>query len=152
MTNVRPVEARDLAALADLEAATFGDDAYPSYVLRQAFDAYAATFLLAEDDRLLGYVLGSFSRHRESAWILALAVDGSARRRGTGRLLMQRALEELSSLGASEARLHVAPTNVSARALYSSLGFADVEQVRDCFGPRADRIVMRAVLPSSAGA
>jgi ribosomal-protein-alanine N-acetyltransferase len=57
------------------------------------------------------------------AEILTLAVDPSARRRGTGQSLVARFLHEAERKGAESVFLEVAAPNLAARALYEKSGF-----------------------------
>ena len=57
-------------------------------------------------------------------WVLYdLFVDGTARRLGAGKALMNRALEHARQTGASRIDLETATDNVSAQHLYESLGY-----------------------------
>jgi TetR/AcrR family transcriptional repressor of bet genes len=57
-------------------------------------------------------------------WVLYdLFVDGTARRLGAGKALMNRALEHAKQTGASRIDLETAMDNVSAQHLYESLGY-----------------------------
>lgn len=58
--------------------------------------------------------------------ILNLAVAPPHQRRGVGRLLARRALDELSARGARAVYLEVRESNTAARRLYESLGFEAV--------------------------
>lgn len=55
--------------------------------------------------------------------IQGLAVANSVRRRGIGRALLEEALAETRSQGATRLTLRVLSTNTGARRLYESLGF-----------------------------
>jgi ribosomal protein S18 acetylase RimI-like enzyme len=52
-----------------------------------------------------------------------ILVHDSARRRGIGRLLLTRALDELRERGAERVVLHTAIKNKSAQKLFASVGF-----------------------------
>jgi ribosomal protein S18 acetylase RimI-like enzyme len=50
-------------------------------------------------------------------------------------LLMQAVLESVPSWGCCCCRLHVADTNLEARALYQQLGFVEDATLEDYYGP-----------------
>lgn len=58
--------------------------------------------------------------------ITAVAVHPEARRRGLGRRVLLGLLRQAQRAGAERATLEVSSANVSARALYTSLGFSEV--------------------------
>jgi [ribosomal protein S18]-alanine N-acetyltransferase len=59
------------------------------------------------------------------AHVMTLAVRPERRRRGLARTLVEAALADLASAGAKRVYLEVRPSNLAARALYGSLGFAE---------------------------
>jgi len=86
------------------------------------------------------------------AELLNVSVAPAARRRGLGRALLRRFIDDARRLGAEQLFLEVRPSNVAAIALYESEGFACVAR-RDAYypaatpeGPREDALVMRRAL------
>jgi [ribosomal protein S18]-alanine N-acetyltransferase len=81
--------------------------------------------------------------------VLTLATDPTARRQGLARAVLKRALSALPD--ASACFLEVAEPNNPARALYGSLGFAQVGRRRGYYhtpdGLRQDALVLQATLP-----
>jgi len=69
------------------------------------------------------------------AWVAMMLVDEASRRRGIGRALMARALEELDSRGVRSVRLDATPRG---RPMYESFGFvaeADFRRFRGVLPP-----------------
>jgi ribosomal-protein-alanine acetyltransferase len=84
--------------------------------------------------------------------ILNLAVAPAARRRGLGRLLVERALAHLVEAGARAAYLEVRQSNSAARRLYGKLGFQEVgTRVAYYRRPTEDAVVLRAAISAVQG-
>jgi len=71
--------------------------------------------------RLVGYVVALVIA--PDAEIADLAIAPDARRRGTGRALLARAIDDLTELGVQRVHLEVRESNLAARTLYESTGF-----------------------------
>ncbi|OXY81945.1 GNAT family N-acetyltransferase [Oceanimonas doudoroffii] len=140
--NIRPASRADLAAVHGLECAAFGEHGYPDFFLRQAWDLWPGSLLVAESEHeLLGYALAGRGEVANEGWILSLAVTPAARGRGLGRQLLQVAVTALESQGCKRIKLTVLPDN-PALHLYQSLGFAEAGREEDYFGPGEPRLVM----------
>jgi len=103
------------------------------------------------EGRILVY--GVLMLARGGAQILNLSVVPDARRRGLGRALLRRFIDDAVRLGAEQLFLEVRVANVAAVGLYESEGFARVarrERYYPAAGPelvREDALVMRRALP-----
>ncbi|OYD26294.1 GNAT family N-acetyltransferase [Oceanimonas baumannii] len=140
--NIRAASKADLAGVYQLECDTFGSHGYPDFFLRQAWDLWPGSMLMAEDDTgLRGYVLAGRGEVADESWILSLAVAPAARGQGLGRKLLQAAVNELERQGCRHIKLTVLPDN-PALHLYRSLGFTEVSREEDYFGPGEPRLVM----------
>ena len=139
----------DVQAVYQLEQRLFGDHCYPDFFIRQAYDCWPAGLLVARDqDNVVGYVLCAPQFNNASlvisdGWILALAVDPCVQGQGVGKKLMQEAMAVLS--GCEKLWLTVHPDN-HAKKLYQQLGFMDIEQESDYFGPDQPRVKMVCVV------
>ncbi len=94
--------------------------------LETIVESEPATLLIASDgDRILGSLtLISFTiPSKKRAWIEDVVVDASARGRGIGRALTERAIELALSRGAETIDLTSSPERIAANKLYQSLGF-----------------------------
>jgi len=103
-------------------------------------------FLAALDgDRVVGYLV---ARHvADEGEILNVGVSPVHRRRGTGRALVTEGLSRLEALGARSVFLEVRESNLAARALYQSFGFADVARRANYYRrPVEDAIILRAAI------
>jgi ribosomal-protein-alanine N-acetyltransferase len=99
-----------------------------------------------------GFVLGRCIA--DEAEVLTLAVDPMARRKGTGRHLMQEFLVEAAKRGATTAFLEVASNNPAAISLYSRLDFVQTGLRKGYFqapdGLRTDALVLARGLDAAA--
>jgi ribosomal-protein-alanine N-acetyltransferase len=137
--RIRAASSADLGAVAAIEAAAFPDPWSPA-----AFRAHLDDlFLVAEaDGAVIGYLI-AWSAGPE-AEILNLAITSAARRRGTGRALLQEALTLLAAEGVSSVYLEVRRSNAAARALYAAAGFREAAVRRGYYqAPREDALVLR---------
>ena len=143
--QIRTARLEDLENLTRLDAAAFGDLAYPPFVLRQLFDVYIDCWLVADHPSdLLGYALPAVSPMRnDEGWLLALAVRDNVRGRGVGRRLVDASLEILRSLGVTATWLTVEPDNAPAISLYRSMGFIEKELRENYLGPGEHRLLMK---------
>ena len=99
----------------------------------------------AASREVLGYVVAWFAA--DEAEIANLAVAPSARGRGIGATLLDAALAESDARGAAAVYLEVRESNVAARGLYGSRGFAAVGRRRRYYQrPVEDALVLRREL------
>jgi len=80
-----------------------------------------ACFLLTEEEKIVGSVLGGFDGRR--GYIYHLAVSPEMRRQGWGRMLMDAVCGELEKLGAHKIHLFVLNDNHDAVEFYRHLGW-----------------------------
>lgn len=132
MLVVRPARPEDEEVLRPIHLATWtadvspGPDPDPSELV---FDeATRADVLVAEaDDRVLGYIRlhqsGPLPSHAHVLVINGLAVDPARQSGGTGRALIEAAVDEARRRGARKLSLRVLAPNARARRLYESCGF-----------------------------
>jgi len=96
----------------------------PREDIRRKYDFQRSLFFVALlDEKLIGSVMAGYEGHR--GWINYLAVLPECRRRGYGRRLMEKAVEELTKMGCPKVNLQVRETNISVVDFYRHLGFKD---------------------------
>ena len=162
----RPASAADLPALVEIERMSFSDpwseDAFSSalaldrMLVRVAeqggeWEAEGPSRAVADRDggeRIAGYVVALVSG--AEADIADLAVAPWARRRGIGRSLLDRMLEELASRSVRSVFLEVRESNRAARALYAARGFEAVGRRRGYYRRPAEDalLLMRRIGPT----
>jgi ribosomal protein S18 acetylase RimI-like enzyme len=80
-------------------------------------------FIALEDGKLIGSVMVGYEGHR--GWMNYLAVLPTYQKRGYGRRLVDKAIEELIKLGCLKINLQVRRGNISAVEFYKHLGFRE---------------------------
>lgn len=126
-TGVRRATARDAVAVAALEDAGLGDDAWSYGLLSEVVGGTLPTVhaLVAEvDGEVVGYVAGSLVV--DVAELQRLVVAEPARRRGVARALLDALLALARDTGAERMLLEVRADNEGARAFYAAAGFVEV--------------------------
>jgi ribosomal-protein-alanine N-acetyltransferase len=132
----------DLDDVVRIEAASFPSPWNRGHFLHELKrNPYAVNRVIRCNGVVIGYA---------SVWILygelqinKIAIDATRRRRGTGRLLMNRLTRLARETRCHRVSLEVRTGNHSARALYRSLGFVEVGQRADYYGPGEAAILLR---------
>ena len=151
--HVGRVSDDDIAAITDIERRSFSDP----WSARSFGDVLAHSrmfFVCARRDedgsavgRVLGYVVAWFAGGQGE--IANLAVDPEVRGRGIGSALLDAALEEAKRQRTDEIFLEVRSSNVRARQLYESRGFAEVGRRRRYYRqPVEDAVILRRSEPA----
>jgi ribosomal-protein-alanine N-acetyltransferase len=147
----RPLEARDLDAVAALERAIFGDPwSRRSFEEMLALGHVRGFVLEGRGGRVAGYAVGSVAG--DEGEILNLAVAPRRRRRGLGKLLLGACLAWMRTEGVATVHLEVRRSNDAAIAMYVAAGFEPVG-VRPKYyrKPTEDAVTMTlAALPARA--
>lgn len=152
--TLRRASADDLAAIMAIETALFPTDAWSARTMAAELAGPHGYYLVAEaeDGRLDGYAGLLAPRGSGQADIQTIAVIERARRRGLGRALMRALLGEARSRAATEVFLEVRADNPGARALYESLGFAEIAVRPAYYQPDGvDAVIMRLELTEPEG-
>jgi len=84
-------------------------------------------FIALLDGKVVGSIMVGYEGHR--GWLNYLAVLPEHQKRGYGRKLVERAVDELKRLGCLKVNLQVRRSNVSAVEFYKHLGFKDDDVV-----------------------
>ncbi|HVF62599.1 MAG TPA: ribosomal protein S18-alanine N-acetyltransferase [Casimicrobiaceae bacterium] len=148
----RPLTVDDLVYIAALEAQIHAVPwSYGNF--RDALSAGYSALVGECGGRILAF--GIMMRAPGEAQILNLSVVPDARRRGLGRALLARFVDDALHTGAEQVFLEVRVSNTAAIALYESEGFARVAKRAGYYPTSArasaeDALVMRRLLhPSS---
>ena len=84
-------------------------------------------FVALLDGKVVGSIMVGYEGHR--GWLNYLAVLPEHQRRGYGRKLVEKAVDELKRLGCLKVNLQVRRSNVSVVEFYKHLGFKDDDVV-----------------------
>ena len=131
----------DLEEAAAIEAACFRQN-WSRAVLEESFGRAWNVFLgVEEDGHLIAY--GNASVIAGEGEILRIAVSKGFRSRGIGRELLAAMEEAARRKGAKVLTLEVRESNLTARKLYFSAGFAEEGRRKDYYcDPKEDAIIM----------
>lgn len=145
--DLRLVSSMDIAAIARIERASFGDP-WTEESFLELLGIPSAIFLVATkggENAVAGYVVAAVAS--DQAEILNLAVNPSERRSGLGGELLDAAFAALIARGAREVFLEVRESNVAALALYRSRGFGAISRRRNYYrNPVEDALVLRRAI------
>ena len=111
-------------------------------VIRESLSVSRTLALVSEHGKeISGCVFGT--RLDEEAEILNLAVRRKHRRKGDGRKLVERIMEQWKKDGATRAFLEVRESNVGAIKFYEGLGFQQIGRRKGYYaGPEEDALVL----------
>jgi ribosomal-protein-alanine N-acetyltransferase len=160
-TVVRPAGRADLDRVAAIERESFSDP-WSRYAFERLLGDNRVFFVVAssaaqrgeepvgrergEGGEALGYVVAWFVMNEGE--IANLAVAPEARRRHVGALLLDAAIQAARTRGVEAMFLEVRASNVAARTLYASRGFAEIARRKRYYRrPVEDALVLRLLLP-----
>ena len=145
---IRLATEADLAAIMELEKASFGNDSWSRPTMRAELMAPHTYYLVAhKEDQILGYAGLSKVGSSSSADVQTIAVSDSHRRAGIGRELMQALIEHAAKLTATEMYLEVREDKPAPQKLYDQLGFERIDRRENYYQPDGvAAIVMRLTI------
>ena len=99
-------------------------------------------FILGKTDNqeLIAFVCYSIAM--EQADIEIVFVKAERRRKGLAKQLIQNAQADMQAKGVQKAFLEVRETNLSARALYSSLGYQEISVRKGYYPDKENAVIM----------
>jgi ribosomal-protein-alanine N-acetyltransferase len=141
---IREAEATDGPAIAALEQATFGSDAWSDGVVREGLSGRVpgALYLVAEADsvELLGYAAASLLA--DVSELQRIAVVATQRRRGVASALLGRVELEARRRYSERLLLEVREDNVAACAFYAARGFVELDRRPHYYADRTTAVVL----------
>ncbi|MGH7622736.1 MAG: ribosomal protein S18-alanine N-acetyltransferase [Gemmatimonadaceae bacterium] len=146
--HLRLATHEDLGRVVALEHEAFSD-AWSRGSFEHLLGDTRALFVVAYDDDAVvqGYIVAWYVL--DEGEIANLAVASTARRRGTGGMLLDAALATARARGAVAVYLEVRDSNERARSLYASRGFVQVTRRRRYYrDPIEDALVLKLDLPA----
>ena len=121
--KVRAMIVEDCPNVAELEKMIFSQP-WSEQGFRDALNMERNIFLVAEEDGIIYGYIGMYQSLDEGE-ITNVAVAPGKRNAGTGRLLMQAAMEQAKQQGITRIVLEVRVSNASAIHLYEKCGFVN---------------------------
>ena len=143
--TVRPVRQRDLDRILEIEAASFGVDAYDRNLFAEYTRKCGGLFLVAvRRTKVCAYSITAISPGmiRNRAELVSMAVAPAFRRKGAASALMDSTLRRLRRRGVTRLGLMVKVTNQRARDFYVKYGFRKLRLVAGYYEDGADGISM----------
>ena len=138
---VRAVRQRDLERILEIEAASFGPDAYDRNLFAEYTHRCGGLFLVAErSTKVRAYSIAAISAGRigNRAELVSMAVAPAFRGKGAASALMDSTLRRLGRRGVTRLGLMVKVTNQRARAFYAKYGFRRLRRVAGYYEDGAD--------------
>ena len=144
---IREAAADDGPAIAALERATFGSDAWSDGLVREGLSGQipGALYLVAEDDDLVGYAAASL--FADVAELQRIAVTTTERRTGVATRLLARIEEEARLRYSERLLLEVREDNSAACAFYAARGFHELNRRARYYSDGTTAVVLEKVLP-----
>ena len=142
---IRQVRQRDLGRILEIEAASFGEDAYDRNLFAEFTRKCGGLFLVAERGaKVCAYSITAISRVRmgNRAELVSVAVDPAFLGKGAASALMDSTLRRLRRRGIPRLVLMVKVTNRRARAFYEKYGFRKLRRVARYYEDGADGIFL----------
>ena len=138
---VRRVRKEDMPRIYEIEKNSFSHP-YPPRLIDLLFERNRQAFFVAEvDDRVVGYAVAAVEAH-DVGHVISVAVSSEMRRRGVGKALMRRLIQELKEIGVSVIRLEVEKDSIAAQKMYKGLGFEVTGVIKDYYESGGDAYVM----------
>lgn len=143
---IREVREKDLPSVCEIEASSFGEDAFSQSYLKMLMSAYKGSFLVAQiGGAVVGYVVAAIERGG-IGHIVSIAVHPKYRRRGIGTELLKALTDTLQSKELSAVWLEVRQSNKAAIRLYGRIGFEVIGRIRGYYSDGEDAIIMSKTL------
>jgi len=152
--RIRPLTRRDLGRVTAIERETFGREAWPL----QAFQDLLATFSHAKpprgamwvaEDPKTGEILGYAGVEVSALWgemdVINIAVAVEHRRRGIGRLFIERIVRWCRQRAVPLLWLRVRTSNRGARRFYQLMGFRERGRFQDYYEDPDESAVIMAM-------
>ena len=143
--NIRKMEDRDVAAVAELERQCFSDPWSEQSIASEVVNPLSYWLVAEENEAVIGYI-GSQSV-LDAADVMNIAVSSDYRRQGVGQALVCALSDYLKQQKVIALLLEVRVSNAPANALYEKLGFVQVgRRPRYYHNPREDALILRKEL------
>lgn len=150
--RIRLCKREDLEHIQAIETTSFPNP-WPLTIFGYILDRTPDLFLVAEEDELVGYIVGEIREliisgisHRSKAGhVMNIAVEKELRERGVGSLLLDEIETRFKERDAQQVTLEVRESNTTARTFYVNRGYEDIGRVRAYYGDE-DAIIMRKPL------
>ena len=142
---IRPFTPLDIERILEIEKSSFTFDAFSEKTFENLYNKCPDLFIVAEIEGLvIGYMIISIFGDKSN--VISIAVDPDYRRKGTGRILMEYALEKLKNHSIESVELEVRVTNFAGIKFWNSLGFSSLRFIDKFYSNGQNAIKMRKIL------
>ena len=148
--SVRTFAMQDLQRIMEIEAASFGPDAYDRNLFAELFHKCGDLFLVAGSGRNIWGYMVTCTRGREGvrvAELISIAVDPKRQGNGVASTMMRNTLRRLQRSGVERFSLMVKVSNDGARRFYEKFGFQKVRKVTAYYEDGTDAMLMIKPIP-----
>ena len=120
-------------------------EVFPKEYLLEIFKKWPEGFLVAKINKeIIGYTIGQ--KNENSGLIISIAVKKEWRRKGIGRKLIEKLLENFKKEGIRNIFLHVREENKEAINFYQALGFKIIELIGNYYSNGENAYLMEKTL------
>lgn len=145
--HIRTAVSDDLEHIRNIDSVSFGENAYPMFVLRQYLDIADGLMKVAEvDSKVVGYAIGHHNHEKSETWFLSLGVLPGYRGRKVGENLTNALLQDVRARNTRKVLLTVDPENQTGISIYERLGFEKEQFEHNYYLDNTPRIIMSKVL------
>ncbi len=142
--TIRRARPADIARIVGIEVESFPDPwDYP--VFEETLSGFPTTFFVAVSaGEVVGFIAGGLENTGEEIYghICNLAVTGTYRKHGVGRMLVRREEQQFALHLATGVQLEVRVSNRKAQSFYRSLGYQEALRIDQYYANGEDAIVM----------
>ena len=155
--SVRPAGADDVVAIAELERANLGADAWSAGLVAEGVIGALPTirYLVAQVETEAGSTVAGYAAASivaDIAELQRIAVDPAHRRAGLASELLDAVVAEARTAGADRLLLEVREDNAGAIAFYGARDFVEVDRRHRYYRDGTTAVVMRRSLGRGCGA
>jgi ribosomal-protein-alanine N-acetyltransferase len=144
--TIRPARVEDVGAVAELESALFGADAWSEESVTDEVTGPGRHTLVACDETGAVVAYAVVMQVDEVLDLHRIAVEPSHRRTGLATALLTEGRRAGIARGARRMLLEVSDTNEAALACYRAAGFVEVDRRRGYYRDGSDALVLQAHL------
>lgn len=142
MIEIRELESKDVAGIAELEKICFSDPWSESSIASELHNPLSCWLVAVEENRVVGYV-GS-QTVLDGSDMMNIAVAPDFRRMGIAQALVSKLISLLKKRNSRCLILEVRVSNLPAITLYEKNGFTQIGRRRNYYhNPKEDALILR---------
>ncbi len=142
MNQIRQMTIEDIPLVYEIERKSFPYPFGEILIGSLYFGAPKLCFVLEQNNKMIGFLLGGYTPIPKQAHILSFAILESFRGEGLGKELLIHFLNQLKSSEFNSVKLEVNVDNKKATELYESLQFKIESRIRKYYQDNSDAYLM----------